>query len=74
MKWEKTSDRSIKSGNLHIARFFSNGSIRYLLWDGERIIGNYHDADEAKTAARGLSQRSSNREVPGVRSAGVAGD
>ena len=57
IKWEKASEYAIKSNNgrFYICKNYLDGCTLYVLYDGDKIIGHWEDACEAKSMAETLS-------------------
>ena len=55
MNWKRKSDYHMECGDFYLARFRTNGRWRYSLVHGDRLVGIYDSADDAKAAAEGLA-------------------
>lgn len=50
-EWTKVSKYALVRGNQSISKVYVMGCTLYELWIGDKRIGSYNDADEAKEAA-----------------------
>lgn len=52
MKWKKLSDYAIQSGQYTISKAIVGDLEKFTLWEGEKMVGIFESAEEAKGAVK----------------------
>lgn len=56
MNWERKGKYAIQRGNQIICKCYLDGCTLYVLWHGEKNMGHFNDANEAKEKAEALAK------------------